>query len=159
MNCSRVDRLAERFIDGRLAGRLAGRVRIHLAGCERCRMRVEEARSTTRALSRPAGLGAPEGFSQRVMARVYREEERAARRGVQARRSYRRLGFAFMATASILTASLFIPRIAYPDLIRPQALAAELAPGRPQVVARVLSDAGVGFRDVVLSGRSKAARP
>lgn len=159
MNCARVDRLAERFVDGRLPARLAARVTVHLARCEHCRVRVEVVRSVTDALRSVEGVRAPQGFSRRVMVRVYREEDATARRGVQLRRTYRGLGFSFLATAAILSASLSIPRLAYPDLIRPQALAAQLVTGRPEVVARVIDDAGVGFRDLILSGAPEPAVP
>ncbi len=66
---------------------------------------------------------APRGFSQRVMNAVYREALAGAPAGapraqssVRVSRLYRRLALSFMVTAAVLTASLLVPKGAYPTL-------------------------------------------
>lgn len=160
MKCAGIERLIEAFVDDRLPRRLAGRVAAHITECERCRTRVEEARRVVRALRSSEPARAPQGFSGRVMELVYRDELSSARRGAAApdpRRVYRRLGYSFVATAAVLSASLLVPRLAYPNLIRPETLAAQLGVGRPAAVARVINDAGLGFRQVIGSDSQDTA--
>jgi len=81
---------------------------------------------------------APRGFAQRVMSVVYRESlagppaaEQGAEPGAPAAptpvsRLYRRLALSFMVTAAVLTASLLVPRGAYPTLFESGGAAAGL---------------------------------
>ena len=73
-------------------------------------------------------LGAPRGFSQRVMNAVYREALAGAPAGasqaqssLRVSRLYRRLALSFMLTGAVLAVSLLVPRGAYPTLIGPAA--------------------------------------
>jgi len=151
MRCSRVEVLIDRYVDGRLSPRLVARTRCHIERCDRCRALEASALALAGAL-KPEVVHAPEGFSGRVMQQVYRAERAEAQGGTQpneAGRLYRRLGYSFVATAAILSASLLVPRLAYPNLIRPDTLAAELAVGRPAAIARIIDDAGTGLREAI----------
>jgi len=151
MRCWRVEVLIDRYVDGRLSPLLMARTRSHIERCARCRALEASASALASALI-PEVVQAPKGFSGRVMQQVYRAERVEPRRRTpsnDAGRLYRRLGYSFVATAAILSASLLVPRLAYPNLIRPDALAAELAVGRPAAIARIIDDAGTGLRDAI----------
>lgn len=154
MRCGRVDRLVERYVDGRLPDGLARAVAAHLDGCERCTERVEAARAVVAAFRGLDAGRAPDTLSSRIMEAVDREE--AALRGQpggtrSAAPIYRRLGYSFVATAALLAASLLVPHLAYPNLLHPSLLAASLGAGKPAAVARFVQDAGRGV-GTVLSG-------
>jgi anti-sigma factor RsiW len=123
MRCARVEPLIERFVDGGCDLDRARAIEAHALGCVRCTARIAAARRLAAALDRPPHVRAPHGFAEMVMTKVYREalgghsaaEVRAPRRTVG--KMYRRLGFSFMVSALVLSASLVIPRGAYPTLI------------------------------------------
>ena len=152
MRCARVDRLIEVFIDGRLRPSLAIRVQRHLDWCSDCRLRAEEARRVVDAFTGVELHRAPERLASRVIEMVYRESSKetpqSAGRKVPAP-AYRRLGYSFMAAAALLSVSLFIPKLAYPNLIGRERIATNLTVGQPAGVARMVNDAGLGIREVV----------
>jgi len=152
MRCGRADRLIERYIDGKLPAGLAGELTEHLDRCERCATRLEEARAVETAFRGSPAVRAPEALFARIMDAVYREEAVRRRQVAPSRGAapiYRRLGYSFVATAALLAASLFIPRIAYPELLHSQLLAEGLRTGNPAAVARLVQDAGQGFGAVI----------
>lgn len=90
---------------------------------------------------------APRGFGQRVMSAVYREalagppaKPAADAASGSVSRLYRRLGLSFMITAAVLTASLLVPRGAYPTLIG-SAAGTALGTGPSAAVQRALTGA------------------
>jgi len=98
---------------------------------------------------------APRGFAQEVMSAVYREALTGARSPgpasqpltaqAPATRLYRRLALSFVITAAVLTASLLVPRGAYPSLIGAAAGTA-LGPGPSTAVQSALSGAAVAVQ-------------
>jgi anti-sigma factor RsiW len=137
MRCAQVERLVDVFVDGRLAGQQAAAIEEHASGCVRCAESIRLARGIREALHADPALKAPRGFSDRVMAGVYRQalqglprpeaavaqgargprgHAEAASRGAAAK-VYRRLGLSFLLTAGVLAVSLLVPRIAYPTLL------------------------------------------
>lgn len=123
MRCMRVEPLIERYVDGALEEPLSREVEKHVGSCARCAARVSAARRLLSAFAAEPAVRAPRGFTDRVMDAVYREavaprpaESIRTRSLTTLARMYRRLGLSFMLTAVVLTASLFIPRAAYPTL-------------------------------------------
>lgn len=152
MRCSRVDRYIERYLDERLPQYRRQQVAEHLRGCPRCQLHLEEAKGVTLSLEATERQHAPEGFSARVMNEVFREQRQARReepRRPEVGRIYRRLGYSFVTTAAVLTLSLFVPRIAYSNLIHADLLAANLEKGRPASVERIINNAGQGMRSMI----------
>jgi anti-sigma factor RsiW len=123
MRCARVEPLIERFVDGAVSLRDAREIEAHALTCARCTARIAAARRLSGALGRAQGVRAPRGFAERVMNEVYRQAlagHPAAGSQVPQRtvgKMYRRLGLSFMISAAVLSASLVIPRVAYPTLI------------------------------------------
>lgn len=159
MRCRSVDRLIERYVDDSLPGRLAERLEEHLRSCDRCARRFAEARAVDAAFRATTRMHAPESLVSRVMNEVYREA--VVRRGAAGRTPtaaplYRRLGYSFVMTAALLVASLFVPRIAYPNLLHSGLLSASLGEGKPAAVAQFVEDAGQGVGAVI--GRESVSR-
>ena len=157
MRCARVRRLAEEYGDGGLSAELRARIEEHIGGCARCARSVALARGIRETLASAPTMKAPSGFTERVMASVYREALGGARSGaseaVEARgessrraaaRVYRRLGISFVLTAGILAVSLLVPRIAYPTLLG--ASGARIAQGSDMVVRGALTGADRAVR-------------
>lgn len=148
MRCRRVDRLIERYVDGRLPNRLASKIAGHLEGCDRCARSIARARIVAEALPATGRMHAPGSLVSRVMDEVHREgivrRSNADRTGAAAP-LYRRLGYSFVVTAALLVASLFVPRLAYPNLLQSGLLATSLGEGRPAAVAQLIQDAGQRF--------------
>ncbi len=146
MRCRQVDRLIEPYLEGRLPALKATRLEEHLDRCPACRARVAEAQRVQQVLAEEARPQAPQGFAVRVMSQVYAEESR--HRPARARQErvpvYRRLGYSFMASAAVLSVSLFIPRLAYPSIIGTEAVATELGRSRSSSVVQMLDEAGRG---------------
>lgn len=148
MRCRRVDRLVEHYLDGTLPDRLAGALEEHLRRCGHCAKRVQDARTVEAAFRTVSRVRAPESLVSRVMDEVYREGVVPRRREGETQETaplYRRLGYSFVATAALLVASLFVPRLAYPDLLHSGLLAASLGAGKPAVVAHFVQEAGQGI--------------
>jgi len=106
-----------------------------------------------RVLSSEPSMRAPRGFAGRIMEAVYREALRggqvAAQPGRMQRvpaRIYRRLGLSFMLTAAVLTASVFIPRAAYPTLMGTGSAGAGISREGETIVRNALSGAGQAVR-------------
>lgn len=74
MDCNDLDDLIEALAEGEDAGAAAA---AHLAGCVRCRARVEMARELDRLLSSRETPAPPPGFTAQVMRRVRHERWRA----------------------------------------------------------------------------------
>ncbi len=158
MKCAEVDRLVDRFVDGGLpAGQRDGLER-HARTCAACRRLVAGARETRRLLeSDAAAIGAPRGFADRVMGRVYRETlwtpaaARAADAGAMSR-GYRRLGLSVMLGAAALVALLVVPA----------GLSRGSGPGRPgggaAIVERMLDGADGAVRGALSAAGGSAAR-
>ncbi len=153
MRCAEVDRLVDAFVDGRLAAALASQLEEHARGCSRCGLSLARARGIREAFASAAPITAPEGFADRVMARVYRQAlggapaipadanaARAETGKASAGRTYRRLGFSFMLTAGVLAASLLVPRAAYPRLLGSSGTG--IARGSTALVQTVMAGAG-----------------
>jgi anti-sigma factor RsiW len=150
MRCSRVNRLVDAYVDGRLAAPQVSALERHVEGCARCRETVALARGINATLASKAPIRAPVGFGDRVMAGVYRQAiaglprsaGTAAEVEVEENRgaAYRRLGVSFMLTAGVLALSLLVPRLAYPRLL--ESAGAEIARGGASVVRGAMTDAG-----------------
>jgi anti-sigma factor RsiW len=128
MRCAQGERLIERYVDEALDEDEARRLEAHAAACPRCTKRIEVARGVARALHEATVLPSPNGFAQKVMAEVYRQElsgkrassERVAGAGspsAAGARFYRRLGLSFLLTAGVLAVSLLVPHAAYSTLV------------------------------------------
>jgi anti-sigma factor RsiW len=153
MRCAEIDRLVDAYVDSTLAPALALELEGHVHGCSRCREALARARGIREAFASAAPIAAPDGFADRVMARVYRQalggapprpaDETAARAragGEAAARTYRRLGFSFMLTAGVLAASLLVPRAAYTGLLGSSGT--EIARGSTSLVQTMMTGAG-----------------
>lgn len=127
MRCAQVDRLVELFVDGALEDSQLRKIEAHALSCPRCTGRIRTARGVVESFTAPRER-APSGFTARVMDAVYREalagrpgpvfrEKRPAGSSGVPARMYRRLGLSLLLTAGVLTASLFVPRAAYPGLL------------------------------------------
>lgn len=117
MRCAEVGRLVDRYVDGGLAAGERTGIERHARACVACRALIAEAREVRRLLASEAAVGAPRGFAERVMDRVWREAlwaPRPAREGAAGRsaaRGYRRLGLSVMLGAAVLLALVALPRI------------------------------------------------
>ncbi len=112
------------------------------------------ARRLAAALDGAPSVRAPRGFTERVMNEVYRQAlagqpaaEAARPRPRADGRMYRRLGLSFMVTAAVLSASLLIPRAAYPTLIG--ARTADSGVGGSTAVQSVLHGADRAVRGIL----------
>ena len=150
MRCADVERLVDRYTDGRVPAAEAAGLERHVTGCAACRKRIDEARALARLLAADAGaIRAPRGFAERVMDRVLRETlwkpAPAARDAEAARfasRGYRRLGISVMLGAAVLIAGIALPR----------AVGLGAAGDGPVIVERVLAGA-----DGIVAGALSAA--
>jgi anti-sigma factor RsiW len=152
MRCARVEPLIERFVDGDCDPAEKSGIEAHALTCARCTARIASARRLAAALGRAQVVRAPRGFNVRVMNEVYRqalaghpvlEEARA----LQLKPMYRRLGISFMVTAFVLSASLLIPRAAYPTLIGARGVDAGV--GGSAAVQSVLQGADRAVRGIL----------
>jgi anti-sigma factor RsiW len=152
MRCSRAEPLIERFVDGQCGPAETRAIEAHALTCARCTARIASARALVAEMGRAPAVHAPRGFAAKVMEGVYRqalagqpaEEPRVPARTVN--RMYRRLAFSFMITAGVLTASLVIPRVAYPTLI---ARGSEAGIGGSAAVQSVLAGADKTVRGIL----------
>jgi hypothetical protein len=158
MRCAEVRPLVEAYVDESLESGAAARVTAHAAGCARCTRDISLARRVGAALSMPDVIRAPKGFADRVMAGVYRQAlagapvsvpERAPAAGRAPSRVYRRMGYAFVVTATVLAASLLVPRVAYPTLFA----SAGMERGGTSVVKEIMNGADTVVQEI-LSERS-----
>jgi hypothetical protein len=159
MRCAQVDRLVERLVDGALENSLAWRIEAHARSCLRCTGRIQTARGVVEGFTAPRER-APSGFSARVMDAVYREalagaprlaamEKQPARSPGVPARMYRRLGLSLLLTAGVLTASLFVPRAAYPGLLGVDFAAAGFSRGSSAAVRGALNGADSAVRGIL----------
>jgi len=160
MTCAEVGRLADRYVDGRLAADRRAALERHAAACTACRRLVAEARDVRRLLAADAAaVRAPRGFADRVMDRIYRETlwkpaaaPRAAAAGVPAR-GYRRLGACVLLGAVAAAALLVVPRI-----VPPGDAGAWAMDGGSAFVERALRGAEGAVRGALNSAGGSAAR-
>jgi anti-sigma factor RsiW len=160
MRCAEVRLLTADFVDGSLEASRARQVEAHAAGCLRCSRELAAERRVLEALRAVPPVRAPKGFSDKVMEGVYRQalagataagrEETHESRRFPAR-GYRRLGLSFVVTATVLAASLLIPRVAYPTLFTSGDIGAESASvvrdavqGADRAVQQILTDRNNG---------------
>jgi len=128
MRCARVVSLVDRYVDGALSSAEMAAIDAHAASCRSCASRIAAARRLVGVLAAEPAVRAPRGFADRVMEAVYRQQPAvAAEPRRRAAPMYRRLGLSFVITAAVLTASLLIPRVAYPSLVGGREITADRA--------------------------------
>ena len=163
MRSAHVDEYIERYVDGSLPREQAVRVARHERSCVRCKGRIDAARLIVDALSAEPLVRAPSGFAGRIMDAVYREALRgdvgttAAGEEGKARfegplspaRIYRRLGFSFVLTAVVLSATVFLPRASYPVLVGTSSVSEVVSQGGGKVVKNALHGADMAVRDAI----------
>lgn len=155
MRCAEVDRLVDRYVDGGLPAARSVELERHVRTCGACRRMLDEARGVRRMLAADAVVGAPSGFADRLMDRVYREtlwKPAASRAGGVPARGYRRLGLSVMLGAAAAVALLVVPRGL------PGASGHGPAGGGAAVVERMLEQADGAVRGVLSAAGGSAAR-
>ena len=130
------------------------------------------ARSVVDALLSEPMARAPSGFAGRVMESVYREalwggparpvgaEEMKARGEglLSPGRIYRRLGFSFVLTAVVLSATVFLPRVSYTALAGASGVMEAVSPNGGRIVRSALHEASLAVRDAIHAGNGGMRR-